>query len=112
LNGGVSESVDLMTVDTCLNYCAGGNYAFAGLEYTKECYCSQLLSALSVKLPESSCNLACAGNSSQICGGPLALTVYQAKTSKKGAGITVRQAPVSSSVLALGIALGVLLCLA
>jgi hypothetical protein len=35
LNGGVSESVDLMTVDTCLNYCAGGNYAFAGLEYTK-----------------------------------------------------------------------------
>jgi len=110
LNGGVTESLELMTVDTCLAYCAGGNYAFAGLEYTKECYCSQLLSALSAKLPESSCNLACAGNSSQVCGGSLALTVYKAQTSKEGTGITVRQ-PISSSVLALGIALGVLLCL-
>ncbi|TVY89908.1 hypothetical protein LAWI1_G005569 [Lachnellula willkommii] len=35
LNSGVSESLELMTVDTCLTYCAGGNYAFAGLEYTK-----------------------------------------------------------------------------
>ncbi|TVY28973.1 putative fungistatic metabolite [Lachnellula hyalina] len=111
LNSGVSESLELMTVDTCLTYCAGGNYAFAGLEYTKECYCSQLLSALSAKLPESSCNLPCAGNGSQVCGGSLALTVYKAKSSKEGTGFTVRQ-PLSSSVLALGIALGVLLCLA
>ncbi|TVY19281.1 putative fungistatic metabolite [Lachnellula arida] len=111
LNSGVSESLELMTVDTCLTYCAGGNYAFAGLEYTKECYCSQLLSALSAKLPDSKCNLPCAGNSSQVCGGSLALTVYKAKASKEGTGITVRQ-PISSSVLALGIALGVLLCLA
>ncbi|TVY53471.1 hypothetical protein LCER1_G004605 [Lachnellula cervina] len=35
LNSGVSEALELMTVDTCLTYCAGGNYAFAGLEYTK-----------------------------------------------------------------------------
>ncbi|TVY41629.1 putative fungistatic metabolite [Lachnellula subtilissima] len=111
LNSGVSESLELMTVDTCLTYCAGGNYAFAGLEYTKECYCSQLLSALSARLPEVICNLPCAGNSSQVCGGSLALTVYKAKSSKEGTGITVRQ-PLSSSVLALGIALGVLLCLA
>ncbi|TVY47120.1 putative fungistatic metabolite [Lachnellula occidentalis] len=110
LNSGVSESLPLMTVDMCLGYCAGGGYAFAGLEYTKECYCSQLLSALSAKLPEEKCDLPCAGNSSQVCGGSLALTVYTAKSSKEGTGFTVRR-PMSSSVLALGIALGVLLCL-
>lgn len=35
LNGGTQEALDGMTVDTCLNFCAGGSYAFAGLEYTR-----------------------------------------------------------------------------
>ncbi|TVY57060.1 putative fungistatic metabolite [Lachnellula suecica] len=111
LNGGTSETLNTMTVDICLNYCASSGNTYAGLEYTNECFCAQRLSALSTKLPESSCNLACTGNSSQICGGSLALTVYTAKTTTQGAGNKVQQAPMSS-VLALGIALGVLLCLA
>jgi len=35
LNGGINEALDSMTVDTCLNFCAGGSFAFAGLEYTR-----------------------------------------------------------------------------
>ena len=35
LNGGVMETLDTLTVQTCLTYCAGNSYAFAGLEYTR-----------------------------------------------------------------------------
>jgi WSC domain len=93
---------------------AGDGFTLKDLEtdFARECYCANLLNGLSNKLPDSSCNLPCAGNSSQICGGDLALTVYQQQTSTKGAGIKgVREAPVSS-ILALGIAIAVLLCLA
>lgn len=115
LNGGIEEDLDNMTADMCLAYCKTNSYTYAGIEYTKECYCANYIDALSNKLPDSSCNLPCAGNSSEICGGNLALTVYQAKSSTsstKGAGVKgVREAPVSS-ILALGIAIAVLLCLA
>lgn len=75
----------------------------------RECYCAPYLSALSVKLPDSSCNLACEGNTSQICGGALTLSVYQKSSSKKGAASNVgRDAPVMGSILALGVAVGVL----
>ena len=49
---------------------------FAGLEYGQECWCSQYLTSLSTKLNESSCNLACVGNDTQICGGRLTLTLF------------------------------------
>jgi len=104
-----------MTAELCLTYCQSNSFTFAGVEYTSECYCANYLNALSNKLPDASCNLPCKGNSSEICGGNLALTVYQAKSttsSTKGAGIkAVREAPVSS-ILALGIAIAVLMCLA
>jgi hypothetical protein len=35
LAGGMMESVDTMTVDTCLNYCSTGPYKYAGLEYAR-----------------------------------------------------------------------------
>lgn len=136
LGGGVQQVLDTMTASMCISFCQTNSFSMAGIEYTKfvfptlslsmgdlqqrrssctdqlfrECYCANYLNSLSSKLSDSSCDLACAGNSSQICGGNLALTVYQKKSNTKGAGI-VREAPVSS-ILALGIAMGVLLCLA
>ncbi|KAG0650680.1 Peptide O-xylosyltransferase [Hyphodiscus hymeniophilus] len=108
LTGGGDESSNNMTVETCLQFCkAGGDGVFAGLEYTRECYCAPLLSAVSAKLPDSSCNLACAGNSSQICGGSLVISVYQKQSEKKGAAVVGRDASVGSA-LALGVAVAVL----
>ncbi|KAG4415268.1 hypothetical protein IFR04_011575 [Cadophora malorum] len=112
LNSGKTESVDTMTVESCLDYCNADGYEFAGLEYTKECWCSPFLSSIAEKLDDSACDLACIGNTTEICGGALKLSVYNEKDSKKGAaGKVVRTAPVGS-ILALGIAMGVLLCLA
>ena len=71
-----------------------------------ECYCAPSLSAVSAKLPDSSCDLACEGNSSQVCGGSLALSVYQKQSAKNGAA--TRNAPIVGSVLALGVAVTVM----
>jgi len=111
LNGGPSEELSNMTIATCIDFCSNNAFAFAGLEYTRECYCANYISTFSTHLSDSACTLPCAGNSSQICGGALRLSVYQKQSSTKGAGTKVKEAPLSS-ILALGIAVGFLLCLA
>jgi hypothetical protein len=73
----------------------------------RECYCAPYLSSLSAKLPDSSCNLACEGNTTQICGGSLKLSVYQKSSSKKGAAAPDAR-PIGGSILALSIAVAVL----
>lgn len=88
-----------------------GEFYVNGADKSRECYCANHLSAISAKLADSECNLACEGNSTQFCGGNLKLSVYQAKSATKGAGIKDVHAPLES-ILALGIAMGVLLCLA
>lgn len=67
-----------MTVPKCLEYCGGGGsgmaYNYAGLEYSRECWCGQELSSLATKESESQCNLPCDGNNGTACGGKLRLT--------------------------------------
>ncbi|GAB1310911.1 WSC domain-containing protein [Madurella fahalii] len=77
---------DGMTVERCWEFCrtgAGdssggrsGTFRYAGLEYARECWCAQSLSSLSEKLPDSACDLPCEGNTTQVCGGNMKLTVY------------------------------------
>ncbi|KJR86576.1 uncharacterized protein SPSK_02748 [Sporothrix schenckii 1099-18] len=68
-----------MTVAKCLEYCGGGGsgtaYAYAGLEFSRECWCGQALSSLATKEAEAQCNLPCDGDDSTLCGGDLRLTV-------------------------------------
>ncbi|KAF2722373.1 hypothetical protein K431DRAFT_245310 [Polychaeton citri CBS 116435] len=84
-DGGKSGSANnTMTPLACIEYCASGPGSngtsplqYAGLEYGRECWCGTYLSALSEQLNETArCDLACNGNSSEICGGSLALTLY------------------------------------
>ncbi|KAK1036991.1 hypothetical protein LTS16_013256 [Friedmanniomyces endolithicus] len=87
LSGGMSSANNTMTVSSCLAYCAqgynGATMQYAGLEYGRECYCGAYLSAFSTQFPNASahCVYACDGNGSQICGGALALTLYNLTTS-------------------------------
>ncbi|KAL3419056.1 WSC domain-containing protein [Phlyctema vagabunda] len=103
---GTTESLDSMTVQVCLDFC--GSVKYAGLEYTKECYCSPYISSLSARLDDAQCNLPCVANSSQICGGPLAVSVYQQGDDSKNAASRYS----GLSGLALGVAIGGLLILA
>lgn len=84
-----------MTIELCTTYCASKNLPLAGLEYSRgrarlllafviqselllislECYCGLNLSNNST-LGFSGCSMACNGNSSETCGGPSRLSVY------------------------------------
>lgn len=70
---GVTEEV---TVESCTTACQDAGYQYAGVEYADECYCGMTLDNGSEPTPASSCDMTCAGNSSEYCGGPDHLNLY------------------------------------
>jgi hypothetical protein len=68
--------LDTMTPHKCQVYCKSLNLKFSGVEYSKECYCGAALEN-GATLGSSKCNLQCGGDSTQICGGPSALSLYE-----------------------------------
>ena len=64
-----------VTSTGCVAYCAAKGFSNAGTEYGGQCFCGNALSGSKVLAP-SECSMKCEGDSSQICGGSLALSVY------------------------------------
>lgn len=64
-----------MTIQACKSYCEGHQYY--GLEYGNECYCGYRTTSDVYRVPDSSCSVPCAGDSSQICGGDNLLSLYR-----------------------------------
>ena len=78
LDGGQNEVKEgEMTVPLCLAFCSSGStqYAYAGLEFSRECWCAQHISGASAKLDDGECDTACDGNRTTVCGGSLKLSV-------------------------------------
>ncbi|EED20675.1 WSC domain protein, putative [Talaromyces stipitatus ATCC 10500] len=97
---GPNESKDEMTVEKCISFCSDAGYSYAGLEYSTQCYCGN--SIPTDKAPISGvvggCLFPCAGNSTEMCGGSAALSVYHncAGGSCKNANIGVIEGAASS----------------
>ncbi|GAB7347600.1 hypothetical protein MBLNU459_g4478t1 [Dothideomycetes sp. NU459] len=89
LANGKMISNSTQTTETCLAYCSAASMQYAGLEYGQECWCSPYLNSLSTALNASACNIACLGNSSEVCGGSLRISLYnlteKAAAAKTGA---------------------------
>ena len=66
LNNNVYSS-GYMTIDQCLSYCKGSNFAFAGIANGNTCRCGN--TAPVVNVGRASCNTPCVSNSKQMCGG-------------------------------------------
>ncbi|KAF8154337.1 hypothetical protein K438DRAFT_1777969 [Mycena galopus ATCC 62051] len=64
-----------MTVESCLDTCVAGGFILGGVEFGEECYCGNAL--LYVYGTSGECDMPCAGNASEFCGGPDALNLYQ-----------------------------------
>ncbi|RMZ83074.1 hypothetical protein DV738_g1286, partial [Chaetothyriales sp. CBS 135597] len=65
-----------MTTESCAASCS--SYAFFGTEYSAECFCGNTLAAGSTNASSSAeCNMPCTGDSTQTCGGPSRLSLYQ-----------------------------------
>lgn len=67
-----------LTLEDCAAFCDG--YSFFGTEYSSQCYCGYVLNAAAVQEPATDCNMVCAGNETEYCGGSWRLTVYASTT--------------------------------
>ncbi|PMD34140.1 WSC-domain-containing protein [Hyaloscypha variabilis F] len=67
-----------MTVETCVAFCKGNDYEYAGLEYYTECFCGASVNGPQVD--ESYCSFPCGGNQSETCGGNDYINIYQDTT--------------------------------
>ncbi|TBU26664.1 hypothetical protein BD311DRAFT_666990 [Dichomitus squalens] len=64
------------TVEGCTEACFNANFPLAGMEFAAQCFCSTNIANGGAPIDASLCNMACAGNSTELCGGPNALNVY------------------------------------
>lgn len=65
-----------MTDESCIAFCAGKSLRYAGTEYSAECYCGNTLLGGSAAAAGTDCNMACNGNTTEVCGGPNRLTLF------------------------------------
>ncbi|WWC61490.1 uncharacterized protein I303_104074 [Kwoniella dejecticola CBS 10117] len=73
----VTTSSSSMTVEKCLQYCDNYNMPLAGLEFSGECYCGNVLgNGASLNAKSDQCIMNCNGDSGRKCGGPGALSLY------------------------------------
>lgn len=77
LAGALRSSND-MTNQACRSTCERGGFAFAGTQGGGHCFCGNTYGKYgeaAAALPPRSCNLGCAGNPNEICGGEWANSV-------------------------------------
>lgn len=79
LTGLTYTSTDSMTNEACQAFCAAHNYPLAATEFGVECYCGLALDKTS-SLGQSCDAMVCSGNSSELCGGPNRLNVWNSTT--------------------------------
>ncbi|EJT97496.1 WSC-domain-containing protein [Dacryopinax primogenitus] len=65
-----------LTVELCVNVCAGLDYPYAAVEAGDECYCSDGLYYGAVPASASACTTACIGNAEETCGGTNHFSLY------------------------------------
>jgi hypothetical protein len=63
-----------MTIARCVAFCRSQGYAYAGAQFSRQCYCGN---EFGKRGRASNCNMPCAGNPSETCGGSWANSVYK-----------------------------------
>ena len=66
-----------MTVEKCLKICKNKGFDFAGLQWQIECYCGNVPTNQFQWAWPGRCDDRCAGDSNQICGGSMAMSLYK-----------------------------------
>lgn len=73
LVGSYSESGS-QTPQLCMAKCQSQGYTYAGLQYGRQCYCSNTM--VNPKLGVTGCTTVCAGDKTQMCGGAYRMNIY------------------------------------
>ncbi|KAH6893527.1 hypothetical protein B0T10DRAFT_592516 [Thelonectria olida] len=88
LSSDSTNSGTSMTNEACVAYCQKGGYAYAGTEYSAECYCGNSITSTNIT-DITQCSMKCSGDKSSYCGAGNRLSVWQvAKAAKSDAPIT------------------------
>jgi hypothetical protein len=84
-----------MTDETCISYCNTLGYIYAGTEYASQCCrstwqflgsgwmltsreidCDNQIASTGAPATDGRCSMSCTGNSTEVCGGPIGLTLF------------------------------------
>lgn len=84
-----------MSRSKCEDSCWKAGYVFAGLKAGVECWCGNYVQGNFTPSP-SDCNIPCAGNSSEICGGITVFNVVQGREPPYTHTITLAESSTSS----------------
>ncbi|XP_037286731.2 xylosyltransferase oxt-like isoform X1 [Rhipicephalus microplus] len=60
----------------CVGLCLRLGFAWAGLQYGTECFCSKERPAANLTLPSRYCDMVCPADDGELCGGYLAMDVF------------------------------------
>ncbi len=77
---GFTFNSDQMTTKLCLDTCRQKGFKYAGLEYSRYCFCGNSYGKLG---KANNCNMPCSGAQKEICGGGWANSVYRVENSSK-----------------------------
>ena len=64
-----------LTTEICQKYCLENNYGLAATQNGDTCYCGNGLQSYST-VGQKSCNVPCAGNNAEVCGGAKSLSIW------------------------------------
>lgn len=87
-----------MTVELCVQTCHAKGYSWAGVEYSRECYCNNagvVNGGAVASGGDAECSMLCVGNKAEYCGGSSRVSVYHLQTST-APGSAVRRRHVHS----------------
>jgi len=73
---GPSLSSGTMTTEQCISTCAEKGFSYAGTQIGSACFCGNSYGKYG---SANNCNMKCAGNPNQTCGGAAANCVYSVK---------------------------------
>ncbi|WVQ99094.1 hypothetical protein IAU59_006226 [Kwoniella sp. CBS 9459] len=74
---GASYYDDNMTIGKCLAFCKTKGMQWAGIEYSRECFCgNDLVNGASLDRT-GTCDMSCPGQPGSICGGPSLLSLFK-----------------------------------
>ncbi|KAF8851744.1 WSC-domain-containing protein, partial [Acephala macrosclerotiorum] len=66
---------DSNTIALCISQCYP--FRYAGAEYGRECWCGDALEGGSSQALDSECTMPCAGDSGEVCGDSVKLSLYE-----------------------------------
>lgn len=76
LNHQVPDSQTL-TLEGCAHACADLGYSISGAQYHTQCFCGNfIVNGGERATNQAECNTPCSGDSTQMCGGPMRLTIF------------------------------------